>query len=310
MNKQKISFSQFRTQKSCAKQWEIRYVQGIKPDTSSIELEFGTAIHEVIQQWLENQYYVDSESAKSTDLNSIFKHKLISLFKEKIREVEGEKVYLCDKETLMEYYEDGVQILDHLKLHAEEFFPKGTSLIGCEIELNRPITDNISFTGYIDLVLYNKLTNTYDIIDFKTSKKGWSEYDKKNPMKNYQIVLYKKYFAEEFNVPIDNISVRFIILKRKVMDSKYFDIKRVVNFSPPSGTRTQNKAVKELEIFIEESFNPDGSYKSGQKASPGEWTCKFCPFSDPNLGLCEDSWFLQEKKHRDIAKLFLEKKSG
>jgi hypothetical protein len=38
----------------------------------------------------------------------------------------------------------------------------------------------------------------------------------KDELKQFQLILYKKYFAQQFNIPIDDIDIEFFIVKRKV----------------------------------------------------------------------------------------------
>ena len=75
------------------------------------------------------------------------------------------------------------------------------------------------------------------------------------------MVMYKKYFAEQYGVPVDNIDVRYFIVKRKVPENpKYAVMKsRIQKFEPSSGKTTQNKMVKNMKSFIEDVFI-DGSH--------------------------------------------------
>jgi RecB family exonuclease len=43
--------------------------------------------------------------------------------------------------------------------------------------------------GYLDVVLYHEPSNTFKIIDIKTSTKGWNKYTKKDESKQFQLVL-------------------------------------------------------------------------------------------------------------------------
>jgi hypothetical protein len=68
-----------------------------------------------------------------------------------------------------------------------------------------PQYPNILYKGYLDVVLYHEGTNSFKILDIKTSTRGWGDKEKKDEIKQYQLILYKKFFAQQFNVPIDNI---------------------------------------------------------------------------------------------------------
>jgi RecB family exonuclease len=47
--------------------------------------------------------------------------------------------------------------------------------------------------------MYHEPTNTIKIIDIKTSKQGWSKKEKSDENKQFQLILYKKYFSETYN---------------------------------------------------------------------------------------------------------------
>ena len=60
------------------------------------------------------------------------------------------------------------------------------------------------------------------------------------------MVFFNIYFAEQYNVPVENIDVKYFIVKRKIPDNpKYAIMKsRIQKFEPSSGKTTQNKMIK------------------------------------------------------------------
>ena len=63
-----------------------------------------------------------------------------------------------------------------------------------------------------------RIQNKFTIIDLKTSTRGWTSKNKKDEEKQFQLLLYKKFFAEQYNIPIENIDIEFmIIVKRKLI---------------------------------------------------------------------------------------------
>ena len=129
---------------------------------------------------------------------------------------------------------------------------------------------------------------TFQIIDIKTSTKGWNSYAKKDEEKHFQLILYKKYFSEQFGVPIDDIDIEFFIVKRKLYDNVDFPQKRVQIFKPPSGKVKLNKATKAINDFIDESFSKTGYKEREFEKNPSKWNCRFCPFSE-SPELCDKS---------------------
>ena len=53
MGKKTISYSQINMYKGCPKQWKLTYLDGIKEFIPNMFLVFGTAMHEVLQKYLD-----------------------------------------------------------------------------------------------------------------------------------------------------------------------------------------------------------------------------------------------------------------
>jgi hypothetical protein len=141
--------------------------------------------------------------------------------------------------------------------------------------------NNILFNGFIDLVLYHEPTNTFTIYDIKTSSRGWTDKEKKDEYKQFQVLFYKSFFSEQFGVPEDNIEVQFMILKRKLWENSDFAQKRIQEFIPAQGKIKLKKAKSAIISFIENIFDIDGTYKNvDHPAQPEKNKCKYCPFKD------------------------------
>jgi hypothetical protein len=136
---------------------------------------------------------------------------------------------------------------------------------------------NLYFQGFLDIVLYHESTNKFLIIDIKTSKSGWFKEQKKDELKQFQLILYKKFFAEQYNIPIENIDIEFFIVKRKLYESEDFIIRRIQQFKPPSGKIKLNKATQTLNKFITEAFDKEG-YKDIDHHPTPHKNCGWCPF--------------------------------
>ena len=157
-----------------------------------------------------------------------------------------------------------------------------------EIPLSVEIKDNTDtflFNGFIDMVYRDKREGIVYIEDFKTSTKGWRDYEKKDETKQSQILMYKHFFAKQFDVEPDKIVPKFRILKRKLWENADFPQSRVQIHEPANGKNKVHQAVQRLTNFIDECFNPDGTPKEKyylKKVSPSN--CRFCPFKDrPDL---------------------------
>jgi hypothetical protein len=272
---------------NCPWSWKLRYVDGHKFDDSSIHTIFGTAMHEVIQDWLHILYKKSAAYASSVYLCDSLRTKLLTLFKQNIKlDEQGEKIFLCDKPTLMEFYEQGCLILSYIQENHKKLFPtEDTKLFAIEYPLKLSIQQNVDFIGFIDIVTHNTVNDTYVLYDLKTSRSGWSSYQKKDFKKIDQLLLYKPFFAAQEGIDIDNISVEFVILKRFVSENADFHIPRVSKFEPSNGHPSVKKAMERFDKFVNTAFTEEGEYVSEQIATPDDSTCKWCVYRD-KLELC------------------------
>ena len=115
----KISYSQLSMYNDCPFRWKLNYVDDLRISESNIHLIFGTAMHEVIQTWLEVMYNDSIKNADLIDLNEMLRDRLIENFKE-AKHNDGRAP--CSKEDLQEFFEDGVAILDFVKKKRGDYF--------------------------------------------------------------------------------------------------------------------------------------------------------------------------------------------
>ena len=284
-----ISYSQMSMYRSCPHKWALQYKEGLYDNTPSIHFTFGTAMHEVIQDWLTVLYEESGAKADQINLEEQFQEKFISLYQEEYKK--NNNTHYSSPEELGEFFEDGVAILDWFKKKRSRYFnKKGTYLVGCEVPIviaPNKMFSNVLYMGYLDVVTYNERTDTFKIIDIKTSTKGWNSYAKKDENKQFQLLLYKQFFSEQYNIPLDKIEIEFFIVKRKVLSWDDSNIMsphqayRVQTFTPPSGKIKLNKAKTAINEFIKECFNSNGNIKEkNYPATPSKWNCTFCPFKE------------------------------
>lgn len=283
-----ISFSQMSMYRSCPKKWALQYRDGHYTSESSIHMTFGTAIHETIQHYLDIMYDKSGAEADRIDLESYFEERFRETY---LKDYKSNKnVHFSDAVEMREFFEDGVEILKYFKKKRNQYFSKkGWHLVKCELPLlitPNNAYKNVLYRGYLDVVLYHEPTNTIKIIDIKTSTRGWGDKEKKNEDKQFQLILYKKYFAQQYNFPEENIDIEFFIVKRKLYESEDYVIPRIQLFKPASGKIKMNRALQAMNDFIADTFTPDGKHKEGEFASdPSKWNCGFCPFKG-NKELC------------------------
>ena len=77
----KISYSQLSMYSDCPLRWKLNYVDKLRISESNIHLIFGTAMHEVLQAYLEIMYYDTVKNANFLNLEEMLRDKLIEQFK-------------------------------------------------------------------------------------------------------------------------------------------------------------------------------------------------------------------------------------
>ena len=285
-----ISFSQLSMYLSCPKKWSLQYRDGHKIPSFSINMTFGTSMHETLQNYLHVMYTESGVKADEINIEEYFEDKFRENYTKGYKD--NKSIHFSNSEEMREFYNDGLAILDFIKKKRGEYFTiKGWHLVGIEIPIviaPNKTHNNVLFNGFIDLVMYHEGTNKFVIYDIKTSTRGWGDKEKKDQIKQFQILLYKSFFSEQFGVPEENIDVEFFIVKRKIWEESEFPQKRIQQFAPANGKTKVKKAKTALGTFIEETFDLDGSYKTvSYQATPSKWACAYCPYRQLKL-LCSE----------------------
>ena len=279
MGKKTISYSQFNMYSQCPKHWELQYIKKLGKWDPTIFNVFGTAIHEVIQEFLEVMYGETAKKAEALPLAQMLKQTMFDLYKKEVEKAKGEHFSTAD--DLQDIYYQGVDILDYLvKNRGKYFSKKNTELLGIEmpIFMETETNPNIIVFGFMDVVL--KEGDKIRILDLKTSTWGWSKAEKKK--NGDQLRLYKRYFSKQYDVPESDINVEYLIVKRKLYENMDFPMKRFQVYEPANGKPSLNKMSKKLDNFVDSVFNMDGTYKTDAEypAITGEknCNCRWCPF--------------------------------
>ena len=272
-----VSHSQFVSYSECNLKWKLRYIDKLGTFTGNIHTLFGTAMHTVIQEYLTVMYGTSIIAAEALDLNGMLKTEMMGEFK-LIKE--NQENLPCTQSEMVEFYQDGLGILEHFRKHRGKYFmKKNYELVGIELPITMELQENVELKSFLDVVIRNKISGRITIIDLKTSTRSWTDYHKKNFYKKAQLLLYKQFYSEKFDVPLDKISVEFLILKRKIAKKSDFPISRLQRFEPANGKVSVNKTMKAFTEFREAIYDEKGNHKTDRNynASPGS-ACKFCEF--------------------------------
>jgi hypothetical protein len=278
----KVSYSQYTMWTSCQQQFKLNYIDKLGESSANIHTIFGSSMHEVLQHFLTVMYGVSKKQALTLDLETMLKDKLVEHFTaEKAKMTEGTP---CQKEELEEFFGDGRQILTYFKSKLDKLYSKsGYELVSIELPLNAEVRPGIYFIGFIDIVLKEISTGKIIIIDLKTSTSGWNKYQKADKVKTAQMLLYKKFYSEKFNVPMDKIDVEYQILKRKISDTTEYTIPRISKFVPPNGKPSVNAAWKGFMEFVDTVYNEDGTVKQITFPTAKGKPCDWCQFKERKL---------------------------
>jgi len=278
-----ISYSSFSTYDKCPKLWELQYLRKKVPFKQNIYTCFGTAMHETIQEWLTVMYHDKVKAANDINLHKLLYANMVKAYK--IGKAQMDQEHFSTAEELQQFWVEGKHILDFLvKKRAAYFSTKTMMLAGVETLLYQEIKPGVMFKGLIDLVFYHPVNDTWTIMDIKTSTSGWRDNQKKNPNLTAQVVLYKEFFAKQFGIDKDKISVEYFIVKRRVpKDADYASMqRRVQEFRPNDGPRKTKQVIDKLNKFISEVVDTEGKFIDKEYSCSNPFgKCENCsPFLD------------------------------
>jgi hypothetical protein len=278
-----ISYSQYSMYADCPRRWKLNYVDNLRTFSQSIHTLFGSAFHETLQGYLTVMYEGSIKEANQLKLGDILKGAMANEYRKAM--AMGQDPVFTNKTEMREFFFDGIAILDYfVKKRATYFNKKNTILVGIETKLSLPleVNKNILFSGFIDIVMQDTNTGRYKIYDIKTSTMGWNKYQKADKTKIAQMVLYKQFYAEQFNVDPEMIDIEYLIVRRKLPEDSPYPIKRIQTFVPASGKPTRNKLTRSLNEFVINGFTPEGGYNMETKhiaiAGKSNKNCKYCEF--------------------------------
>ena len=295
-NSWSVSYSQYSLWLTCPLAWKLKYIDNEYSEPSNIHNIFGSAMHRSVQDWLKENVYGGKTDAfiRHSDLGEQLKTFLVEEAKPHIKTEDG--TYIFSREELEEFYYQGKLILRYLQINYDKIFPiENTELVGIEYKLDIPLKENLNFRGYIDVI--TKTDGEYKLFDLKTSTNGWSQYKKTDKKTTDQLILYKKFFADQENISMEDIDVEYVILKRKLPTDSPYNIPRVSPFSPSNGKPSVSKTLKTFNSFIDQAFDETGlPTAKNSHATPNKSSCRFCAFKEK----CEFSYYKSNKSKANI----------
>lgn len=266
-----ISFSEFSKFQECGHRHLIEKYLQLVVDEPSIHLIFGNSIHKAIETGIKELSSLDER---------------ILIFREEFyREMKNQMENHPDMVYLNDFLEQGENILKYL---STESIIKKYDIIGVEYVLYEHLFGHFYFKGFIDLIVQDKKTKRFVIIDWKTSGESWDvNKKKKDEIFMSQMRLYKFFFARKNNISLENIDCKYVVLNRlkskKAPSLGFGEIQTVEIFSDENDIKKSILKVAQTikDIHINQSFTK--AKLIGQTNN-----CRFCPFKQ-NKFYCNDS---------------------
>jgi hypothetical protein len=264
-----ISFSEFSKYQSCGHRHLIEKYLKLVGEETSIHLIFGNSIHKAIELGIKEK--------------SSVQERVLNFREDFSREMHNNLKNSPDFNELDNYLNQGENIIKTLS--TEKILEK-YNIIGVELPLYEKIYSIFHFRGFIDLILQDKKTNRYVIVDWKTSGEAWDVSKKKKDITFMaQMRLYKYFFARKQGVSFDEIDCKYVVLNRlkskKCPELGYGEIQSVEIFSDVNDIESSLTVVAETmeKIHIQNHF-PKAKFekKTGN--------CFFCPYKN-NFAMCD-----------------------
>ena len=240
-----ISYSRYKMFSECGWRYRLVYKDKVPFYSSNEFTAFGTAIHATCENVLFGNKQAEPENY------------FVEQFAESRKEVEKPNDELAEQMLAQ-----GKTILPQVQGAVQSLFGD-YEVVATEEELLEPISDDLDFKGYIDMVL-KTADGKYHILDWKTCSWGWNAQKKSSKLMTYQLTLYKKYFCQKHNVDPKNVETYFGLLKRTPKKNN------VEIFRVTSGNKKTENALKSLNNFV---YNVEKGLYFKNRLS-----CRYCSF--------------------------------
>lgn len=196
-----ISFSALKNWNQCPFYYKLTYVDRIKLFQGNHYTAFGTALHTMCENQLN-----EVQDAPSFD----------ELFVSELQKLPEAARAELKKKDIADMREAGKRLSPAAIPALYDTFGD-FELVATEEDLMEPIESfpeaPFNFKGFIDLVIKTS-DGKIHIIDWKTCSWGWNAQKRADPMTTYQLTYYKHFYAQKFGVDPKDIETHFALLKR------------------------------------------------------------------------------------------------
>jgi hypothetical protein len=267
-----VSYSEVKTWKECPWRHKLAYIDKIDKGEDSPYLDYGTLLHEQLEQYLKTRT-MDLEKLEK-DLRSAWTEKGFDS-KEYIQAQADHRKYQGWKPKPHVYIDEWVQwaknSLEEIPEFLDENFPNWKA-VSAEEQLYEELLDyNLNFKGFIDAVIEcdgPRGKRIHWIIDWKTANAGgWYKDKRRDFLTQAQISAYKMFWRKKESKEIREVKCGFVLLKRGAKQGKTCEL-----FAVSSGPKMEERVQKLVGSMIT-------SVRKGLFLKNRE-SCLFCDFKD------------------------------
>jgi hypothetical protein len=212
--KEHVSFSELRLFNECNWKWFLRKVAAVVADDDrSFQMDFGKAVHAGMELLYSSGPKAGDAVEASLLASKIYDEALVQYGLGSVPELHPSdlKEALRIRDLLPKIFADALLCPD-----LQDIRP-----LRSELQLMEPIqrTDGleVKFKGFIDIIYVKKLKtkSVIYIADFKTCQWGWQAGKFDDIEVISQILLYKHFFCKLTGADPRNVTVAFILLKKR-----------------------------------------------------------------------------------------------
>lgn len=202
------SHSKLATFEHCPLKYKFQYIDKLKPDMeNTIEGFLGNKVHDTLE-WI----YKSVNRGNIPNLDEVVEYLIISWRKDFNEEIK----IIAEDLTADYYFNKGIKLI-------VDYYTKNHPFIDNTIAIEKFILINLDpegryrLQGYIDRIVYDKETDTYEIHDYKTSRslKTQEELDK-----DRQLALYSIAIKETFNPKDIHLVWHFLDFNKKMISKR------------------------------------------------------------------------------------------
>lgn len=269
-----ISFSEFNLFNQCGHKHLVeKHLKLVEPSMTA-HLFFGNAIHAALEKSLKD---------------SIGINRRIDFFKRTFTKdmLDYMKDELSFQYELKEFLKQGEDLLNEISI--EDLF-NNYKIVSVEEPLFEHVFGEFYFKGFIDLVVQDRKTGKYIIMDWKTSGQKWN-IKKKLSDESFlaQMRFYKYFWARKNKISLDDIDCEYIVLNRlKNKNKPKSGCGGIQNVEVKSTKEEIYESLERLARTIE-SIHINKIFPKIKHTGNEFLGCMLCPFKGGKHPMCNNS---------------------